>query len=64
MEKVLIKRVTEDWEIEGIKALEVANNLVNIWADTNSVNIRTVGRSQIHDADTVILGTPDHGMQP
>jgi GNAT superfamily N-acetyltransferase len=30
MEKVLIKRVTEDWEIEGIKALEVANNLVNI----------------------------------
>jgi hypothetical protein len=30
MEKVLIKRVTEDWEIEGIKALEEANNLVNI----------------------------------
>lgn len=30
MEEVLIKRVTEDWEIEGIKALEEANNLVNI----------------------------------
>ena len=30
MEKVLIKRVTENWEIEGIKALEEANNLVNI----------------------------------
>ncbi len=30
MEKVLIKRVTEDWEIKGIKALEEENNLVNI----------------------------------
>ncbi len=30
MEKVLIKRVTEDWEIEGIKALEEENNLANI----------------------------------
>jgi len=30
METVIIKRVTEDWEIEGIKALEEANNLVNI----------------------------------
>lgn len=30
MEKVLIKRVSEDWEIEGIKSLEEANNLVNI----------------------------------
>jgi len=30
MEKVLIKRVTEDWEIEGIKTLEEENNLANI----------------------------------
>lgn len=30
MEGVLIKRVSEDWEIEGIKALEEENNLMNI----------------------------------
>lgn len=37
MEEVLIKRVSEDWEIEGIKALEEENNLTNISKEESDI---------------------------